>query len=240
MNVKMPLDGPLVRVYYQKYEPEDNKDVHGLLIWKCHHCFCDGVSVMCMTLAMSEEYNKDYFIKAEDVSYLNAFLIRLTMPLYIPALVLSSIFNRADKNPINSQKKPLTGLINVNSSPSIKLDDIKKLSKKLKLTINDLILCSLSASLGKIFKEQQQIVDFVQLGIPANIRFSFYKTKDDVKLENKFAAMALTVPVTESMDAAFKVMAKYTSKLRNAVGMIYGAYAISYWSCMMLPRILIS
>jgi NRPS condensation-like uncharacterized protein len=161
MNVKLPLDGPLCRVYYQKYEPEDNKEVHGLLIWKCHHCFCDGVSVMCMTLAMSEDYSKDYFIKAEDVSYLNAFLIRLTMPLYIPALVLSSVLNRRDTNPINANKKPLTGLINVNSSPSIKLNEIKKLSKKLGLTINDLVLCSLSTSLSKIFKEQGQNVDFV-------------------------------------------------------------------------------
>ena len=26
MNEKMPLDGPLVRIYFQEYNPEENKD----------------------------------------------------------------------------------------------------------------------------------------------------------------------------------------------------------------------
>jgi hypothetical protein len=37
-----------------------------LLIWKCHHSFCDGVSIMSMTLAKSEENNRSYFIASKD------------------------------------------------------------------------------------------------------------------------------------------------------------------------------
>lgn len=63
LNVKMPLDGPLIRLYTQEYAPKENKDrapedqVKMLMIWKAHHAFCDGVSVMAMTLASSAEYD---------------------------------------------------------------------------------------------------------------------------------------------------------------------------------------
>ena len=39
--------------------------------------------------------------------------------------------------------------------------------------------------------------------MPASIRFSFYKNREDVKLENKFSAMTLTVPLTDTMQTAY-------------------------------------
>lgn len=75
LNVKMPLDGPLFRVYVQNFEPTDQDDVpeaqksKSFLIWKCHHSFCDGVSVTSMTLAISEQYNRDFFLKSKDATF---------------------------------------------------------------------------------------------------------------------------------------------------------------------------
>ena len=76
LNVKMPLDGPLFRVYVQNFEPTDQDGVpeaqksKSFLIWKCHHSFCDGVSVTSMTLAISEQYNRDFFLKSKDATFL--------------------------------------------------------------------------------------------------------------------------------------------------------------------------
>lgn len=39
--------------------------------------------------------------------------------------------------------------------------------------------------------------------IPANIRFAFYPTREEVKLENKFAVVPLKVPLTEDMQSAY-------------------------------------
>ena len=39
--------------------------------------------------------------------------------------------------------------------------------------------------------------------MPASIRFKFYATREQVKLENKFAAMCLRVPLTDSMESAY-------------------------------------
>jgi hypothetical protein len=53
MNEKMPLDGPMLRLYVQKYTTQDEPRAKMLMIWKQHHAFCDGVSVVCLTLACS-------------------------------------------------------------------------------------------------------------------------------------------------------------------------------------------
>ncbi len=46
--------------------------------------------------------------------------------------------------------------------------------------------------------------------IPANIRFKFYPTPEEVKLENKFAAIPMLVPLTENMDSAYGQIKKVT------------------------------
>jgi len=124
------------------------------MLWKAHHSFCDGISVMCMTLALSEEYDKSYFIKAEDASWLESIGIRLMIPFYLPKIMMQTFFDWADTNILMRNKDRLTGVMNVSSSGSIPLDEVKALSKKLKMTINDVILCALTTSVGKLFKEK--------------------------------------------------------------------------------------
>mmetsp|Transcript_12966 Transcript_12966/g.20083 ORF Transcript_12966/g.20083 Transcript_12966/m.20083 type:complete len:112 (-) Transcript_12966:785-1120(-) len=59
----------------------------GVLFFKAHHSFCDGVSIMCLTLAMSEEFSRDYFIKSRDASLLERIFVRVMMPFKLPQLV---------------------------------------------------------------------------------------------------------------------------------------------------------
>jgi hypothetical protein len=69
MNTKIPLDGPLWRVYAQDYNPTDNcddvsppssetdidspstKQTKGFTAYKGSHALCDGVSIMCLSLS---------------------------------------------------------------------------------------------------------------------------------------------------------------------------------------------
>jgi hypothetical protein len=50
----------------------------------------------------------------------------------------------------------------------------------------------------------------MQIVVPANIRFGFYPNRESMKLENHFAAIPLTVPLTESMDSAYGKIKKIT------------------------------
>lgn len=100
--------------------------------------------------------------------------------------------------------------MNVTSQKPLGLDAIKQASKKLGVTINDMVLCALTTSLKVIFKEKNDTSKDITICIPANIRFSFYETRDKVLLENKFAVMSVIAPLTESMESAYKPIKKVT------------------------------
>jgi len=74
------------------------------------------------------------------------------------------------------------------------------------------------------------------MALPANLRFKFYKTRQLIKMENKFAAIPITVPLSKSMDEAYVKIKKATNCLKNSMGVIYTTYAITYWSNKLLPR----
>jgi len=71
--------------------------------------------------------------------------------------------------------------------------------------------------------------------IPANIRFGPYSTVDDVKLENKFAVVPLTVPLYEDMQKSISQISKATAKLRNAFGSVYTTYFLSKIATLFFP-----
>lgn len=77
------------------------------------------------------------------------------------------------------------------------------MSKTIGVTINDIVVSSLSTSMNKIFKEKKDASKDFKLVIPANIRFKFYPTPEEVKLENKFAAIPLKVPLCKDMESAY-------------------------------------
>ena len=71
--------------------------------------------------------------------------------------------------------------------------------------------------------------------MPGNIRFGFYQKREDVKMENKFTAMPLLVPLTKDMTSAYKQIKPITNSIKGSIGFMYGIYAISLWSSVLLP-----
>lgn len=86
LNKKLPNDGPLVRFYLQRYEPDDLDHVapekRPKLLWVCkmHHSLADGASSVCMPLAASDEFDRAYFTRAQDATFMQRALIRIMMP----------------------------------------------------------------------------------------------------------------------------------------------------------------
>lgn len=75
--------------------PEDEK-VKGITIFKAHHSFCDGVSIMCLTLALGEDYGRHYFVSSKDAKWYEALFVRLTSVFQIPAILKRTILARQD------------------------------------------------------------------------------------------------------------------------------------------------
>ena len=86
---------------------------------------------------------------------------------------------------------------------------MKATSKKLGVTINDLVMCATSCAFKKYFQMKgdklgQGEGKSIQVLMPANMRFGFYPTKEDVKIENKFAALPLKLPLVSTMSESYK------------------------------------
>ena len=158
MNVKMPLDGPLWRCYIQEYEPDDQDDLpedmktHAITIFKAHHSFCDGVSIMCMVLSLSDDYGRDYFVKSSDAKWYEVIFVKLMAIFTLPKIMMESLLAKQDANYISKGKK-LSGVTNVASSNVIDLRLLKALSKTMGVTINDVVTSALSVAMNTLFKK---------------------------------------------------------------------------------------
>jgi len=185
------------------------------MIWKIHHSLMDGVSAIMLSTAMSDEYKKDYFIPTKDVSLVNQILLKVTATMLIFQYAFNMFFIKRDKNVITANKRKMTGKINVASSPNIKMEDVKALSKNFGVTINDILLSALSASLAKYFKSEEDPKDSVQIMMPAMIRWSFYKTPAEIVLENKIAAIPLKMPLKNKMSDLYTDVSKLTKNIKS-------------------------
>lgn len=210
------------------------------MIWKCHHSFCDGVSSGSLILALSKEFDRSYFLASKDASPMMVFLARIMAPFQIPSIFKNSFGSKPDVNYFTKKRAAaggLSGKINCSASyEDIELSSIKELSKYKGITINDVMMASITTALNTIFTEQGEKIDTIKMALPANLRFKFYKSRRDVKMENKFAALPLTVPMSSTMEEAYKKINNTTKSLKNSMGVVYATYAISYWGNILFPR----
>lgn len=124
---------------------------------------------------------------------------------------------RQDYNPLNkAEKKKLTGVKKVAHSSDLLFSEIKRASRYNKMTINNLVTSCLSVTLKEYFESMgDKKTDRLNLIIPANIRFAPYKTLEEVRLENKFTAIVLDLPLRAKMEEAVKVVPKSLASLRD-------------------------
>ena len=173
-----------------------------MIIFKAHHSFGDGVSVMCMILSLAEsEYGRDFFIKSDDSKWYEELAGRLLFPLQFPFIFMTNFLARKDVNFITKRKmNNFSGLLNIHTPKLIDFRLLKALSKTINVSINDIVMSALSTAMNTFFKDAGETGQkSINISIPANIRFKFYPTPADVKLENKFAAIPLTVPLASNM-----------------------------------------
>jgi hypothetical protein len=67
-------------------------------------------------------------------------------------LFMNTVFTIRDRNCITKEKKQMTGNVNVSSSKNLEMKKIKDLSKKLGVTVNDILMCATSAAFKEYFR----------------------------------------------------------------------------------------
>ena len=108
---------------------------------------------MQITAAASNEFDSNYFVGAnKTISFWQQLLLKLSVPFYSVKIFLDGVLAVKDKNIITLNKKKMTGEIAVSTSPKFYFPKIKSLSKKLGVTINDIVMCALSTGVKEYFK----------------------------------------------------------------------------------------
>ena len=133
------------------YKDSDGKEFL-IQIWKSHHSFMDGVSCMAVVAYGTDEYTTDYFVKSKSIPLIQQILLKLSAPFYLGKLFLNTAFTSQQVNTLTRGKSKMTGSLNCSSSKNINMKDIKELSKKLGVTINDVVMSATSCSLKEYFR----------------------------------------------------------------------------------------
>lgn len=186
--------------------------------------------------AMGDKYDISNLIPIKKVPFHLRMIARLSFPLYIPKLLYQAMSIKHSKNPLHDGARILSGQKRVASSSDFYLQDLKDISKSLKVTINDLLTACLASTIKQYFLSKGDTkTNKVNIVIPANIRFQHYETLEEIKLENKFAPVPLPIPLFENVVTSLQEISKITSKLRSSFGEIYATYALSYYCAMIMP-----
>lgn len=201
INIKMPLDGPQWRAWTQPYkDPEDGKE-YLVIIWKAHHSLCDGVSAQAITGSMSNDFGPHMYIRFPEVGLLARMFLKLTAPFYM-LLLVTNAFAKKDDNILTRGKKNMTGHICASTSKVHNVPAMKALCKSNGISINDLVMSMLSTTMHGYLGAKGD-GETLSILLPANVRYKFYQTADEVKLENKFSALPLQVPMVANMKDAY-------------------------------------
>ena len=104
------------------------------------------------------------------------------------------------------------------------------------MSINDIVTSAITTAFQQIFKEAGDPAKEINLVLPASVRFKFYPTRESLKLENKFAAMGMRLPLTESMEAAYPKIQKVTAAIRSGLPYLYCSYSVAHWFNKLMPH----
>ena len=154
-------------------------------------------------MQMDNEYDITKLIPFKKVSFINRCMLRAMVPFYVPVVLWQSYLRRRDRNPLHDGKRKLTGEKRCALSREFDFAEVKKTSRSLNSTINELMISCLQVTVARFFKEHgDEKNKRFRIAMPCNIRWKQYETFEEVKMENRFAPMPLKVAITsDHMDA---------------------------------------
>ena len=194
----------------------------------------DGISSMAVTASASKEYGPHLFIPSKEVSFLERLFLRVMAP-FAAILLMKNMLNQRDRNVFTKGKNKMTGKVHAASSRVMDLGQIKMLSKVNGVTINDVIMASMSSAFHRYLGLSDDNC-LLNILIPANIRFKFYEKYEDIKIENKFSGLPVTMPLIKNMSEAFTKIGRITKRIKSSFVNIYCSYAVTYWTTKLVPR----
>jgi hypothetical protein len=141
---------------------------------------------------MDNLYDTGKLVKINPVPLWRRYLLRALLPISGVKLLIRTLSTPQDINVLHDGKRAnLTGEKVTAVSRPIDFAEIKQNSKLLSCTINDLMTSALVLAVSRYFKDKNDTSKAFNICMPANIRWNMYQTREEVRLENKFAPIPL-------------------------------------------------
>ncbi|CDW71676.1 ws dgat mgat [Stylonychia lemnae] len=233
-NINIPFD--FSRPQFEIFWQENYQEKFSLLLWKQHHSFCDGASLVSFINSTADKFDISALFPIKEVSSVQKIILKLGIPFYFMKMIVAFLTLSFKENPLHDGKRQLTGRRFVSTGKFFEFNDVKECAKTYKVTINDLVTSCLSTAIKEYFRLQGDTKsNFVNLVIPANIRFKHYQSIEDIKLENKFAVVPLRIPLFDDIKTSLREIPKATSRLRSAFGEVYATYFMTKFATKYFP-----
>jgi len=137
-------------------------------------------------------------------SLLEKIYINFLVPFVTLKILFKSLFiDKKEKNAIRSGK-PLTGIKKGAMSKDYSLEDIKKVSKKYGVTVNDVLMTVTSISLKEYLEAKGDLkAKSINLSMPISLREP-PNTVEDFKLKNSFAMVTIPLNLFSEFESGVK------------------------------------
>jgi hypothetical protein len=176
------------------------QDGKGIIIFKKHHVFTDGMGAAFLCMAMNDKYDAEGLPGLKPLPFAKKCFIYLISPYLVIRSGLRILFQYKDRNCIknrpNSGKKVAAFTLDIN------LQAMKSLAKANGATVNDFITSLLSVTLYRYFADHSRDCDSFGNGyeIPKEINMGLaysmrrpQKNLEDLRINNDVAPLCLYI-----------------------------------------------
>lgn len=189
--------------------PKAEDQSRGCLFIKSDHCFTDGMGIFSLLACVSDKYNVNMFPKIMQVrstgflSELIDFILFLLFGLIVVVYLLVTTQSKVKFN-----KKPRSKETQVIRTVVHELAPIKKKSKDMKVSINELILSALVSSIKSMYPEEKRLT----LMLPFSMT-PLPKSTDQIKMANYVSGIVKDITLIDDPKKDFKSFQKDYERL---------------------------
>ncbi|CAI2368012.1 unnamed protein product [Moneuplotes crassus] len=213
INDPIPLSTPQWRMWlYENYS-----ETQSALLFKEHHVMADGLGILEIILLIVDEFKPEAIIDFRPTSWLKQMFLYLISPLFIFYYLIPILCKRRDRSSITNV--PLSGERQFAIGKRFSLEDMKRSSRDLGVSMNDLAAGALSRGLAEYLADQKDIDHSKTLTamVPVNLRTKKVRKPSDVKLQNNFTLVLLDFKMGQTLEDEIKRVNRLMKKAKSSI-----------------------
>lgn len=185
----LPNDRPL----WQFQFVPDFGDGESAIITRAHHVLGDGIAMVQVIFGLMDDGGEDGMVVPAVVDKggkpPNKALLAAHASLAGPLILAKKMMWRSDRS--SAHGPPLSGEKRVAWTTPIDLDEVKKIKQHYGATVNDVLVACVAGAFRRYAEERGEAATQLQVSMPVNVR----SRSDEMVMDNKFAAVLLSLPV---------------------------------------------